>query len=143
MWTWPLKSPADYLCTNCCSSWLCFVIFPPSFRGSLWKPGPFCRPGCFYGYFPQWPPRHGCKCALLTDDFFPAGPGSIDNFHGLAVFIDTYPNDEASYVSSKNSVYVYMACIYFIDFFLPGHFCGTDHEIPSFGFVLFYNLSGD
>lgn len=29
--------------------------------------------------------------------------GSKDNFHGLAIFLDTYPNDEATEVSSSGS----------------------------------------
>lgn len=29
--------------------------------------------------------------------------GSRDNFHGLAIFLDTYPNDEATEVSSSGS----------------------------------------
>lgn len=30
--------------------------------------------------------------------------GSRDNFHGLAIFLDTYPNDEATEVSSSGSL---------------------------------------
>ncbi|KAM9470191.1 vesicular integral-membrane protein VIP36 isoform 3-T3 [Clarias gariepinus] len=43
---------------------------------------------------------HGDGIAIwYTKERLHPGPGSNDNFHGLAVFIDTYPNDEASYRS--------------------------------------------
>lgn len=36
----------------------------------------------------------------------PSGPvfGSKDNFHGLAIFLDTYPNDEATEVSGDRNL---------------------------------------
>lgn len=38
--------------------------------------------------------------------FVPLGPvfGSKDNFHGLAIFLDTYPNDESTEVSSSKNM---------------------------------------
>ncbi|XP_053224700.1 vesicular integral-membrane protein VIP36-like [Podarcis raffonei] len=46
---------------------------------------------------------HGDGFALwYTRERLTAGPvfGSKDNFHGLAIFLDTYPNDEATEVSN-------------------------------------------
>lgn len=49
---------------------------------------------------------HGDGLALwYTQERLTPGPvfGSKDNFHGLAIFLDTYPNDEATEVSGPGS----------------------------------------
>lgn len=47
--------------------------------------------------------------SVLSPVFCPLpGPvfGSKDNFHGLAIFLDTYPNDEATEVSGSGSSFI-------------------------------------
>lgn len=75
-------------------------------RPCVWKPRSVSWPGYFFGYLPQWPPWNGCKCLVCTarGDWpacFFAGPVFSNNahFYGLAVFIDTYSNDDATDVS--------------------------------------------
>lgn len=47
-----------------------------------------------------YPSSTTCMCFLFPCDAIPPGPvfGSKDNFHGLAIFLDTYPNDETTEV---------------------------------------------
>lgn len=79
-------------------------------RPCVWEQRSVSWPGYFFGYLPQWPPWNGCKCVSCVcvcaarGDWpacFFAGPVFSNNalFHGLAVFIDTYSNDDATDVS--------------------------------------------
>lgn len=97
-------------------------------RPCVWKPRSVSWPGYFFGYLPQWPPWNGCKCLVCTAPgdwpacFF-AGPVFSNNahFYGLAVFIDTYSNDDATDVSGGSgfthqhdvSIHFFFSFVYF------------------------------
>lgn len=95
------------------SVWICLCHVSPHLclhpRACVWKPGSVCWPGYFFGYLPQWPPWDGCKCVCVLCHWpacFSAGPVFSDyaRFHGLAVFIDTYSNDDATDVSGGSGL---------------------------------------
>ena len=91
----------------CAHVWPHLCLHP---RPCVWKPRSVSWPGYVCGYLPQWPPWDGCKCVVCVCVWaargdWPAclfaGPVFSNNalFHGLAVFIDTYSNDDATDVS--------------------------------------------